>query len=84
MLVVNPKQRIEWEALFKHRINHYMDDKIKQDLQDTMKDQNLSMSISRFYIKNNKVINHPVEINKKKELNQFTVEMAKKNSHNEQ
>ena len=34
-----------------------------------MKDQNLSMSISRFYIKNNKVINHPAEINKKKELN---------------
>lgn len=46
-----------------------MDDKIQQDLKDTMKDQNLSMSISRFYIKNNMVINHPVEINKKKELN---------------
>lgn len=37
------------------------------------------MSISHFYIKNNMVINHPAEINKKKELNQFTVDMAKKN-----
>lgn len=78
MLVVNPKQRIEWEELFKHRINFYLDDQIKQDLQDTFKDNNLSMSISRFYIKNNMVINHPAEINKKKELNQFTVDLAKK------
>ena len=39
---------------------------------------NLSMSMSKFYIKNNMVINHPFDINKKKELNQFAIELAKK------
>jgi len=39
---------------------------------------NLSMSMSKFYIKNNMVINHPSDINKKKELNQFAIELAKK------
>ena len=39
---------------------------------------NLSMSMSKFYIKNNMVINHLSDINKKKELNQFAIEIAKK------
>jgi hypothetical protein len=37
------------------------------------------MSISKFYIKNNMVIDHPAEINRKKELNLFAVDIAKKN-----
>ncbi len=46
-----------------------MEEQLKQDLQETFKDNNLSMSMSKFYIKNNMVINHPSDINKKKELN---------------
>ena len=39
------------------------------------------MSMSKFYIKNNVVIDHPSEIDKKKELNQFAIEHAKKNKN---
>ncbi len=43
-----------------------MDDKIKKDLEETMNyDGSLQMNMSKFYIKNNKVISHPSEINKK-------------------
>ena len=36
MLVVDPKKRIEWDDLFNHSINHYLDDKIKKDLEETI------------------------------------------------
>ena len=32
MLVVDPKKRIEWEDLFKHPINTFLEDKIKEDM----------------------------------------------------
>ena len=38
------------------------------------------MSMSKFYIKNNVVIDHPSEIEKRKDLNQFAIELAKKNT----
>ena len=66
MLVVDPKKRIEWDQLFNHKINFFLEDKIKHDLEATLKDEGLlSMNMSRFYIKNNMVINHPSEIEKK-------------------
>ena len=34
---------------------------------------NLSMSMSKFYIKNNMVINHPSDINKKKDIQNHLV-----------
>jgi serine/threonine-protein kinase ULK/ATG1 len=34
--------------------------------------------MSKFYIKNNMVIDHPSEIDKKRELNMFAIEQAKK------
>jgi len=37
MLVVDPKKRIEWEDLFKHPINHFLEDKIKENMEETMK-----------------------------------------------
>jgi hypothetical protein len=50
--------------LFQHPINHYLDDKIKKELEDTLKGEGaLAMNMSRFYIKNNMVISHPAEIN---------------------
>lgn len=66
MLVVDPKRRIEWDDVFAHKINFYLEEKIKKDLEATLKDDGiLAMNMSRFYIKNNKVINHPCEIKKK-------------------
>ena len=38
MLVVDPKRRIEWEELFSHKINFLLEDKIKNDLEATLKD----------------------------------------------
>lgn len=35
------------------------------------------MNMSRFYIKNNKVINHPSEIEKKQEINNYAINVAK-------
>ncbi len=35
------------------------------------------MNISKFYIKNNKVIEHPSEINKKEDVNNYALNMAK-------
>ena len=40
------------------------------------------MSMSKFYIKNNIVIDHPLEIEKKKNINEYAIEMAKKNINN--
>lgn len=63
MLIVDPKKRIEWEDLFKHKINNYMEDKLKKELEDTLHcDGSLAMNMSKFYIKTNKVIDHPAEI----------------------
>ena len=72
MLVVDPKKRIDWEELFNHKINTYMEDKLKRELVDTMKGEEVELNMSKFYIKNNMVIQHPAEIEKKKELNNFT------------
>lgn len=33
MLVVDPKRRIDWEDLFKHPINTFLEDKIKKDME---------------------------------------------------
>jgi serine/threonine-protein kinase ULK/ATG1 len=77
MLVVDPKQRITWENLFKHEINYFYEEKIKKDLENTLKGDDVMLNMSKFYIKNNMVIDHPAEIKKKEELNNFTIQMAK-------
>ncbi|KAL4509999.1 hypothetical protein ABPG72_010192 [Tetrahymena utriculariae] len=87
MLVVDPRKRIEWDQLFSHKINNFLEDKIKNDLEATLKDEGLlSMNMSRFYIKNNKVIQHPSEIEKKQEINNYAINVAKagKNQNNYQ
>ena len=78
MLTVDPKERISWEELFQHRINFYQEENLKKELDKSFMTNNLSMSMSKFYIKNNVVIDHPSEIDKKKELNEFAIEQAKK------
>lgn len=60
MLVVDPKKRIEWEQLFKHPINHFLEDKIKANMEETMKgSEDIELNMSKFYLKNNIVVDHP-------------------------
>lgn len=79
MLVVDPKKRIEWSQLFQHKVNFIKEEEIKQDLENTlnMQDMNISMNMSRFYIKNNKVISHPADIKEKEQVNEFAINIAK-------
>lgn len=77
MLVVDPKKRIEWKDLFNHPLTNYLEEKIKKDLEDTMNQDEVQMSMSRFYIKNNQVIQHPSEIDQKKDINDFALNVAK-------
>ncbi|CAD8069354.1 unnamed protein product [Paramecium sonneborni] len=84
MLVVNPKNRISWEDLFNHEINFYQEEKLKKDLETTLKGGELMMNMSKFYIKNNMVIDHPAEIKKKEDLNNFAMQVAQKGPQNQQ
>jgi len=79
MLTVDPVDRIEWDELFSHKINFYQEEKLKKELETTLKSSefNLSLNMSRFYIKNNMVIAHPAEINKKEELNNYAIQVAR-------
>jgi len=82
MLTVNPSKRISWDQIFKHRINFYMEEKMQEELSGTMKADDLNMSISKFYIKTNKVINHPADIEKKKDINEYAHKLAQGNNQN--
>lgn len=86
MLIVDPADRIEWEELFTHKINSYQEEKLKKELETTLKSSefNLSLNMSRFYIKNNMVIAHPAEINKKEELNNYAIQVAREAVSNAQ
>lgn len=77
MLVVDPKQRISWDNLFKHEINYFYEEKVKKELENTLKGNDMMLNMSKFYIKNNMVIDHPNDIKKKEELNNFAIQVAK-------
>ena len=74
MLVVDPQKRISWEDLFNHRINFYQEEKLKKALESTLQSGDVMMNLSKFYIQNNMVIDHPSEIKKKEELNKYTIQ----------
>lgn len=76
MLVYDPRKRIDWEDLFEHKVTKIMEEGILKDLEDTMRNQDIK-NISKFYIKNNKVIDHPEEIEKKKDINNFAFNISK-------
>lgn len=77
MLVVDVKKRISWEELFNHQINFYQEEKLKKELDATLKGDDVMRNMSKFYINNNKVIEHPADIEKKKDLNNFAMQVAK-------
>lgn len=37
MLVVDPNKRISWEELFNHKINYYQEEKLKKELEKSLK-----------------------------------------------
>ena len=82
MLVFNPDDRIEWDELFSHKITKLMEEKIMLDLEETIKHNDIN-NISKFYIKNNKVIDHVVEIEKRKDINEFAMEAVKNSTRGE-
>lgn len=79
MLTVDANKRISWEELFEHKINSYREENIKKELENSMKaqDLNLVLNMSKFYLNNNKVVQHVVDITKKQELNDYTRDVAK-------
>lgn len=76
MLVFNPANRIEWDDLFNHKITRLMEEKIKNELQETIQNNDIS-NISKFYIKNNKVIDHVIDIEQKQDINEYALQAVK-------
>ena len=72
MLVFDPHKRIEWDELFNHKITKITEEKIMQDLEETIKTNDIN-NMSKFYIKNNKVIDHVTDIEKRKDINDFAL-----------
>ena len=70
MLIFNPDHRIEWEDLFNHKITRMMEEKIQRELEETINANDIK-NISKFYIKNNKVIDHVIDIDRKQEYNEY-------------
>lgn len=63
MLTVDPNKRIDWEMLYTHPINHFLEDQMKKDLETTMKEsEDVTLNASKFYLKANMVVDHPKEI----------------------
>lgn len=77
MLVVDPNKRIDWEDLFSHPVNHFLEDKIMKEFEQTMGGKEDNLKASMFYVKNNKVIDHVADIEKKQEINEYTYDLAK-------
>ena len=80
MLTVDPVKRIDWDDLFNHPVNHFLEDKIMKEFAQTMSGEQDNLKASRFYVKNNKVIDHVADIEKKEDINQYTIDLAKHKS----
>ena len=76
MLVFNPEDRAEWDELFAHGINRMQEERIARELEETARNGDIS-NISRFYIKNNKVIDNVGDIEKKADINSYALAMSK-------
>ena len=83
MLVADPEKRITWEELLGHKINTYREEKIRQELNASITNstsQSLKENASKFYISNNRVVQHVQDVSKKSQINQFTYEVIKGSS----
>ena len=79
MLTVDPNKRVEWENLFTHPIVSFLENKLKQDLEESMKQtEDMELNASKFYLKANMVVDHPKEIEKKENINTYAYDMVYK------
>ena len=79
MLVVDPKRRIEWEDLFVHPISTYLEQKMKSEMENTLKEsEDISLNMSKFYLKTNIVVDHPNDISKKETINNHAYNVLNK------
>lgn len=84
MIVVDPKKRIEWEDLFNHPVNRFLEDKMQKELEETLHvNEDLTLNMSKFYMKNNMVIDHPHEISQKEAINEYALDVVKGNAKKE-
>ena len=85
MLTVDPNKRIEWEALFNHPIVSYLQNKLKKELDDTMKEsEDIEFNASKFYLKANMVVDHPHEIQKNENINTYAYDVVCKKKNQTQ
>jgi hypothetical protein len=60
-----PNERIETENIYHNPITSLLEDQIKRDLEDTMKEgEELTLNSSKLYFKLNKIVDHSKEIEK--------------------
>jgi len=61
MLIVDPVKRIDWIDLFKHPITTYLEDKLTDNLTQSIhcNKEDFKFNLSKFYIKTNMVIETP-------------------------
>ena len=80
MLKANPKERLSWEELFKHEVNHCTESKMERELSLTLTmDGSLSDNVCKLYLNQNLVIIHPSEFRKKEEIVDYAVNLVKEN-----
>jgi serine/threonine-protein kinase ULK/ATG1 len=79
MLTVDSNKRIEWENLYHHPINSFLEDQMKRDLETTMKEsEDVTLNASKFYLKANMVVDHPKEIEKNENINNYAYDVVNK------
>ena len=77
MLVVDPEARIEWEDLFRHPVLSYREEKLKKELEETLRSEvNNTLKMTNFYLKNNLIWNHPNDLVKRNEINDLALNMV--------
>lgn len=80
MLVFDVDKRIDWKDLFCHKILIMQEEKIMDELKETMQKDDILKNMSKFYINNNRVIDHIADIEKKEDINNFAFEIARNNN----
>ena len=85
MLTVDVNKRIEWQVLFSHPILRLIQDQLKKQLDQTMKEsEDIQFNASKFYLKANMVVDHPHEIEKNENINRNTYEVVCKKKNQEE
>lgn len=78
MLVADAKRRITWNDLFNHKINSYLDHlKIQEINLELPEDESLLLNTSKYYLKNNLVVENPTQIQQNQDVNEYLLNVIK-------